>query len=505
MKSLLFVLTFSFLSPLTAAGSSSDTIKEFADHVRKFTLSNGMRFLVYERPETPTVSFSMYIRTGGIDDESGFSGMAHMFEHMFFKGTKTIETKDYASESKVMDKIDAAEISLIEESDKGVKTDPPRIKELQAEISGLEAEESTYIVEEEYWGIYERAGGQDLNASTGFDYTNYVISLPANKVELWMAMESDRVKNPVLREFYKERDVVREERRMRIDNSPDGKLWEEFLGAAFLAHPYGRPIVGWDSDLTHLTRPLAEKFFKKHYDVSRLVVAIVGGIKAEEVEKSARKYFDSIPSVEKSNGEEEHISVEPPQTGERRVVVEYDAEPSLLIGYHRPNLIHPDNYALEVLAQVLDEGRTSRLYKNVVEKKAASSAWASSSAPGERDPNLFMLGGTPIAPNTPQDLEKKIYREIEKLKEKGPTEKELEKVKNNLEADTIRGLSSNMGLANQLAYYESVAGDWKYLLALIQGLRNVTDIDVQRVADKYFAPSNRTVAWIEKKAPKDDQ
>ncbi len=512
-------LFWSGFFPSLAQAASTDTIQAFASNVKKFTLNNGMRVIVYERPDSPTVSFAMFIRTGAIDDESGKSGMAHMFEHMFFKGTKTIGTKDFKAEEKIMKQLDRLEGQLIEETDKGPKGNPGIIKDLKAKILELEAEQATYIVEDEYWRIYERAGGQGLNASTGFDFTNYVVSLPANKVELWMAMESDRVRHPVLREFYKERDVVREERRQRVDNSPNGKLWEGFLAAAFMAHPYGRPIVGWDSDLAHLTRMDAERFFNKHYGVNRLVVAVAGGIKSEEVERLAKKYFEGGKSSGErgSSGDKDgfpigafgndgaalsdHISVEPPQAGERRVAVEYDAEASLLIGFHRPNHLHPDNAALEMLSDILEAGRTSRLYKNIVQKKKiASSIWASASTPGERDPNVFVIGGTPLAPNTLKDLEKAIYKEIERIKTKGPKEQELVKVRNNLEKGLIDGLSSNSGLANQLAYFEAVAGNWEELLSLIKGIQNVTEIDVQRVAEKYLIPSNRTVAWIEKKS-----
>ncbi len=484
------------------ADSSTDTITNFAAHVQKFTLKNGMRILVYERPNTPTVSFAMFIRTGAIDDEMGKSGLAHMFEHMFFKGTKTIGTKDSAAEEKIMAKLDVLESELVAVQDRGRVEDASKIKDLKAQIEALETEQATYIVSEEYWSIYERAGAQDLNAATGFDFTNFVVSLPANKMELWMAMESDRIQHPVLREFYKERDVVREERRQRVDNSPDGKLWETFLGTAFLAHPYGRPILGWDSDLSHLTRKDAEAFFKKHYDVSRLVVSVVGGVKAAEVERLMRQYFEGIKSDDSSSQRSagDLIPVEPEQTGERRSVVEFAAEPSILFGFHRPSVFHPDNAAFEVASSVLGDGRTSRLYKNIVQRrKLATSVWTSSSAPGDRDPNLFVFGATPIAPNTVFDLEKAIGQEIKILKEKGPTPQELEKVRTNLEADVIRGLNSNLGLANQLAYYEAVAGDWTMLLTIIKSIRQVTDIDVQHVVEKYLVPSNRTVTWIEKK------
>ncbi|MCG3205564.1 MAG: putative zinc protease [Elusimicrobia bacterium] len=474
-----FILIFHL--PIYGEPGTPDPIAAFPSRVHKFVLKNGMRVLVLERPESQTVSFAMYVRTGGLDDESGKSGLAHMFEHMLFKGTKTIGTKNYAKEALLLDQIDQAEQA----------GDHKKLEELNKEHEKL-------LEPEEYWRIYERAGGQNLNASTGYDFTNYTVSLPKNQVKLWFAMEADRLKNPVLREFYKERSVVLEERRMRIDTSPQGKLWEAFLAAAFVAHPYGRPIVGWESDISRVTRQDATRFFKQHYDISRLVLAIAGGVKTQDIQKLCESHFASIAST--PSPEEIRIPVEPLQEGERRVQVEFDAEPSLLIGYHRPDMRHADEPAFNVLQDILSSGRTSRFNRTIVEKnRIGVGVWAGGSAPGERDPNLFVMGGAPRAPHTVQDLEKAIWAEVEQIQKRGPTEAELEKVKNNLESAVIRGLASNEGLASQLAYYESVAGDWNFLIQLIQGIRSVTALDVKRVAQTYLTESNRTVAVLRRK------
>jgi predicted Zn-dependent peptidase len=485
-------------APVAAQPIRKDPIAEFPNRVKKFTLPNGLRAIVVERPESPTVAFAMYIRTGGIDDEMGKSGLAHMFEHMLFKGTKTIGTKDYAREAPLLDKIDAAAAALQAEADKGAKADKGKLAELAERFSRVEQEHARLIKEEEYWKIIESAGGQDLNASTGFDYTNYVVSLPASQTDLWFTMEADRIVNPVLREFYKERYVVMEERRQRFDNSPSGKLWEAFLATAFMAHPYGRPIVGWESDISRVTRADAERFFKAHYDVSRLVVGIVGGVKAADIETRLKKFFGPIKSVPPA--ESAHIPEEPPQEGERRVAVQFDAEPAVIIGYHRPDMRHPDHAALSVLDSVLSEGRTSRLHRSIVEKQRIGvDAWSDSSSPGERNPCLFILGGEPRAPHTVAEMEKALYAEVEKIQKDGPTEAELNRVKVNLEADMIRSLASNDGLAGTLAYFESVAGEWQYVMELIDNIRAVTADDVSRVARDYLTPANRTVAVLEPK------
>lgn len=475
------LLRMTALMAFSLSAFAADPLTDFPSRVKKITLKNGFRAIVVERPESPTVSFAIYIRTGGIDDEMGKSGMAHMFEHMLFKGTKTIGTTNHEKEKILLEKIDRAE----------AKGD-------EKERARLEKEHEATIVPEEYWQIYERAGGQDLNASTGYDFTNYLISLPVNQVKLWMVMEADRIRNPVLREFYKERAVVMEERRLRVDTSPGGKLWENFLAGAFMAHPYGRPIVGWESDIARITRPEAEAFFKKHYDTSRLVVAIVGGVKASEIEQMLKTTIEPIPSL--FSEYKTSLPVEPVQEGERRIEVEYDAEPSLMIGYHRPNLLHTDGPALEVAAEIFDGGRTSRFNRHIVEKKrVAVSVWAGSTIPGERDPCLFTFGGQPRSPHTSADLEKAITDEITLLAQQGPTGLELETVKNRIEADLVRGLASNSGLANQLAYYEAIAGDWEFLFDLVKATRKVTAADVQRVLKKYLIPSNKTVATLVKK------
>lgn len=480
------------------AASANDPIHELPSRVKKITLKNGMRVLMMERPESPTVSFTMYIRTGGLDDDSGRTGLAHMFEHMLFKGTKTIGTKDYPKEKGILEKIDAAVARLQRERAKGRGADPEAVARLESELQTLEQEAAAFVEEEEFWRIYERAGAQDFNAATGYDFTNYTISLPVNQVPLWMAMESDRLVNPVLREFYKERSVVLEERRMRVDTSPRGKLWEAFLAAAFMAHPYGRPILGWEADISRVTRGDAEAFFREHYDISRLVLAVVGGFETDAMELTIRRSFEGIPS--RNPEPVAPATAEPPQEGERRIAVLFDAEPSLLIGYHRPDMTHPDSAALDVAADVLSSGRTSRFYRTIVEKKKlAVSAWAGSSAPGERDPNLFIMGGQPRSPHTAEELEKALVAELEKLRAEGPTTWELEKVKNNLEAGVIGSLDSNLGMANQLGYYEAVAGDWTTLLTIIDRIRAVTADDVKAVLARYAVPENKTVAVVRRK------
>ena len=345
--------------------------------------------------------------------------------------------------------------------------------------------------------LYQRHGGVGLNASTGKDLTRYTISLPSNRLPLWASIEADRMANPVLREFYKERGVVMEERRMRNDDSPNGLLFETFSSAAFRAHGYGIPTIGWGSDIMALTPAATEAFFKTHYGPNRATIALVGDINPKETIALIERTFGKISAAP---APPPLVTVEPEQRGERRVDVEFDAEPSLILGFHKPTVNHPDEAVFDVIDAVLSDGLTSRLHQKLVrEKRLAVSVGSDSSFPGVRAPNLFILTATPLAPNTTAEVEAAMYEELERLKKEPVSPKELAKVLNNLDADLVRGLRSNTGLAAQLALYQAIVGDWRYVLKSRDKVAAVTAADVQRVATKYFTKSNRTVAVLVKK------
>jgi predicted Zn-dependent peptidase len=307
-----------------------------------------------------------------------------------------------------------------------------------------------------------------------------------------MMLEADRFAHPVLREFYKEKDVIMEERRM-MENQPTGRLYEEFQGIAYLAHPYGEGVIGHMSDLQTLTRPEAEAFFKAHYGPSNLTIAIVGDIDPADVKRLAQKYFAGIPSAPKPEPVE---TEEPPQRGERRVTVEDAAQPVVLIGYHQPNVNHADYPALEVISQIVGVGRTSRLYKDLVkDKKIAVSANAG--ADSSKYPSLFMFFVVPAKGHTTQECEQAVYAQVEKLKTEPVSPEELTKAKTRSRAGLIRQLDSNSGLARELTFYEVVTGDWRNLFQQLDKIEKVTAEDVQRVAKTYFTTKNRTVGLIE--------
>ncbi|GAK52900.1 putative Peptidase M16 [Candidatus Moduliflexus flocculans] len=395
-------------------------------------------------------------------------------------------------------RLDELSQQMSEEKEKGDAADQAKLLQLQEEFTRVEEEAGQYIVSEAYSKIMEENGGVDLNASTSRDATEYFVSLPANRLELWMMLESDRLMNIVPREFYKERSVVMEERRMRTDASPMGTLVEQFLATAFIAHPYGFPGIGWASDIENITVPQLMQFYDTYYAPSNMTVAIVGDIQAQETIRLAEKYFGQLPAKPAAP---KIRTIEPAQVGERRVQVEWDANPYLLIGYHRPDVRHKDDLVFDVISFLLSNGRTSQLYRHLVEEQQiAASVDTAATYPGQKFPSLFLFVGVPLAPHTLEELEEAMYAEIEQLKTTPVEDKELQKVINNVEASFINSLASNEGLAENLTFSHEVLGDWRALERQIEQIKAITAEDVMRVAKTYFTKENRTVAWLVKQS-----
>ena len=505
-KLLLFSLSLALILHLNI-GVLLAASPSLADRVIEHKLANGLTILMVERHQTPVVSINITFAVGGINEQVGQTGLAHLYEHMAFKGTRLVGTTNYEKEKPILDELASVGTELDQREREvaakggGAATADERaaIESLQKRFSDLQAQASRYVVGNEMALLYQRHGGVGLNASTGKDVTRYMISLPSNRLPLWAAIESDRMANPVLREFYKERGVVMEERRLRNDDSPNGLLFETFTSTAFRAHSYGIPTIGWGSDILSLTPAATEAFFKAHYGPDQATIALVGDINPKETIALIEQTFGKIPAAPPPPP---LVTVEPEQRGERRIEVEFDAEPAIVIGYHKPGLGHPDDDVFDVIDAVLSDGLTSRLHQTLVlEKRVAVSVGSDANHPGVRAPNLFILTATPLAPHTTAEVEAAVYEEIERLKREPVASKELEKVLNNLDADLIRGLRSNAGLASQLALYQAVAGDWRYILTSRDKVAAVTAADVQRVATQYFTKSNRTVAVLVKKGP----
>ena len=472
--------------------TSQDLLQQFEDRVTTFTLDNGLTFLVIERPEAPVVSFHTYADVGSVDEPSGQTGIAHMFEHMAFKGTTRIGTQDIEQEVEAINEMESIYQELLREQAQP-QPDSARVETLQADFEAAKEEAESYIDAGAYDGLLEREGASGLNAFTSADATGYLYSLPANKIELFFATESERFLYPVLREFYTERDVVMEERRQRTESNPTGRLLEEFISAAFKAHPYGNPIIGHMSDVETLTITEAESFFDEYYQANNLTIAMAGDVDPEEARELAEKYFTRLPA-----GEEPLpvLTEEPEQPGERRVTLVEQSQPFVFVGYHRDSMLSDDDPVYRVLQDVLTQGRTSRLYESLVDTGDALQVQAIPSFPGSKYPSLFALVGVPAQDVSPESIEEGIYAELDRLIEEGVTDDELERAKTRVRANLVRQLNSNMGLARQFAAMQALTGDWRTVFENVEAVEAVTAEDVQRVAESTFTRSNRTVGII---------
>ena len=485
---------FGVIFLLIAAAGAQD-LASFEKRVTVKTLPNGLTVLVCERPEAPVFSFFTHVDTGSTQEDIGKSGLAHMFEHMAFKGTDKIGTTDYATEKAALAKVETAYAAYDEERQKRVGRDEQKLKDLEKAWQDAATEADKYVVLNEFGQIVESNGGEGMNAFTNNDETGYNYSFPSNRVELWAYLESERFLHPVLREFYKERKVVMEERRMRTDSNPVGRLLEQFESAAFVAHPYHRPIVGFMSDLQSFSATDAQRFFDKYYIPANMTVAVVGDVKAAEVMPILEQYFGRLPTKPKP---EELATVEPPQMAERRVVLYDQSQPLFLEGYHRPDYRDPDDTVYDAISDLISNGRTSRLYRSLVrDKKIAAQTAGFGDFPGQKYPNLFVFYAFPLPGHSNKEMEDAIHAEIERLKNEDITDDELKMIKTRAKANLLRSLAENEGLAQNLATTQARFGDWRELFTDIDRIDKVTKADIRRVATKTFVNTNRTVGVIE--------
>jgi predicted Zn-dependent peptidase len=479
--------------------------------VREEFLANGMRLLMVERHDTPTVSCGWVARVGSVNEPPGITGISHLFEHMMFKGTKTIGTKDAVKDAEVRARQDAIrgemekEYSLLREKLRRGEIadtiyDPvnmtPRLKELKAQLEQLYAAEKELIVKDEMDAIYTREGGSGLNAFTSEDQTAYFITVPSNKLELWFWLESDRLGDPVFREFYSERDVVREERRLRTESTPTGKLDEAFDSMFWQSSPYSHPVVGWPSDVESITRVQAERYFSTYYAPNNLTAVLVGDFKPESALELARTYFGRIPAG--ATPPPEMITSEVPQEAERRLFAEADTNPQVALRFHAYPFYHKDMFALQLVSDLLTE-RTGRLYKALVEKQGLAVGEPYAWYRPMKYEGAFEVGAEVKEGRRPEEVEAALFAEIERLGTEPVGERELQKVKNQELADSFRRLQSNFFLLLQLIIYDS-NGDWRFLNDAPARLQAVTAADVQRVARQTFTAERKSVATYVRKA-----
>jgi predicted Zn-dependent peptidase len=471
-------------------------------------LPNGMKLLLVERHDDPSIAGGWVTHVGSANERPGITGIAHLFEHMMFKGTTTIGTTDYkkdqkilAAQEKIRDAMRAEESKMRAAWRLGAVEDwqkpenwTPRYRDLQKQFQELVLEERKVIVKNEIWKIYQSNGGAGMNAFTMEDMTAYFVSIPANKLELWMWLESERIFHPVFREFYAERDVVFEERRMRTDSPPLGLAHEAFNAMFWESLPYSWPVVGWPSDVSSISKPQADAFHATFYSPHNITLILVGDFDAKQAAAFAEKYFGRIPRA-KTNPPD-LVTTEMKQPAEKRMNAEVAANPQVEIMWHTVPFAHKDSYALQILAQILST-RTGRLYKGLVLGSGVATD-VSASQNSQKWAGSFSASGEAADGHTPEEVEKAIYAEIEKLQHEPVPADELRKVKNNFAADQFRDLKSNMSIMQSLIWNDG-EGDWREINAAQPKLEAVTAAEVLRVAKEYLVKDNRAVAIFTRK------
>ena len=471
-------------------------------------LSNGMRLLLVERHDEPSVAGGWVAHVGSSNERPGITGIAHLFEHMMFKGTPTIGTRDYqkdlailSSQERVRDAMREEERKMRASYRRGDIDDllkpenwTARYKELEQEFTRLINQEREILVKNEFDRIYSGQGGSQMNAFTTEDMTAYFINVPANKLELWMWMESERIAHPVFREFYAERDVVFEERRMRTDSTPLGKFAEEFNAMFWESSPYSWPVVGWPSDIPAISKAQADDFYATYYSPQNITLILVGDFKPDRVEVLARRYFERIPRGPKTPPDVATLEVK--QMAEKRMYAEADTNPQVDIQWHTVPFGHKDSYPLEILGQILST-RTGRLYKGLVlGSSVATEVYADQGS--QKWAGLFNAGGEAREGHKPEEVAQGIYDAIERLKMDEVPAEELQKVKNNFAAAEYRRLTSNFQILYHLIGNDG-EGNWREINEAGPKIQAVTAADVKRVANTYFAKENRTVAIYTRK------
>src|SRR5437868_312604 len=483
--------------------------------VQEVVLNNGMRLLMAPRKGDPNIAAGWIARVGSVNERPGITGLSHLFEHMMFKGTHTIGTKNYVEDTKIQDEMDSVRAQIEAEQEALIKKerlgDIPDAKDpkyrsqkhqdLLKRMDELQKKQKDLMVKDEFDRIYTNAGASGMNATTNYDFTLYFVNVPANKLELWFWMESDRLLNPVFREFYAERDVVHEERRLRTDSTPTGKFDEEFDAMFWESSPYSWPVVGWPSDLEGITRREALDYFALNYAPNNLIMCLVGDFDPANAEALAKKYLERIPRGK--HDPEAVRTQEVRQLAEKRMIAYADTSPQVLVRYHTVADGHADAFALSLMADLLN-GTTGRLYKSLVLKQGVANN-AAGGQQGRKYDGFFEFRGTAKPAHTPEEVEAALYKELERLQKEPVSDDELQKVKNRNAAGAFRRLQSSFLLMFQLLLFDSGRG-WQTINTDPPRVQAVSAKDIMRVANTYFAPENRTVGiyYTKKGAATDD-
>lgn len=495
MKKQIYVLILLIMFSISL--SAEFDFSKIKNRVSEFTTPNGLKFILLEDHSVPIASFVTYANVGSSDERIGIYGISHFLEHMAFKGTSEIGTTDAEAEKKLFVRMDGIFEKILAEQN-SIKPDQEKIKQWTTELEQLKKEADKYIVTNEFISILERNGGSGLNAATNWDSTVYFFSLPSNRLELWAYLESSRFGTPVFREFYKERDVIREERRVRVDNSPIGKLiFEELPALGFKFHPYGINAIGPMSNIENIRRTDITEYFKKNYTASNIVIGVVGDVYPDQLKDLAQKYFSKLDTGRRNP---RLFTSEPEQLGEKTETIYEDSQPWLMIGYHIPGIDHEDFVKFSVLDNILTNGRSSRLYKKMVtQDKSALSIFSFAGFPGSKYPTLYLIASLPNQAHTTKELEETFDREIQELKKNLVSEEELESAKTRYKVSTLRRMNSERYFMISLLQSEVLLGSWEKAFDNLKRVEKITAADIQELVTKYLIVKNRVIVKIEKK------
>ena len=492
-----------------AATAGKSAARPAAAAVEEHLLGNGMRVLLVPRHLSPTVSCGWVAHVGSANERPGITGIAHLFEHMMFKGTHVIGTRDYDLDARLIDAQEAvmedmrAEISKLRaayrrgdiEDITKPEAKTPRMKQLEAQFDSLVALQRKNMIKNEFDLVLQKNGASRINAFTNEDMTFYFYTVPANKLELYFWMEADRLKNRVFREFYSERDVVYEERRRSVESTPTGKFDESFNSIFWEASPYSWDTIGWPSDVANITLAQANDFYDRFYSPQNLTAVLVGDFDPKQALALAERYLGSIPRGR--NATPEMITMEVPQLAEKRFFGEAETNPSVEIRWHAVPTVHKDVPVFTVLQTVLN-GDTGRLKKHLV-LGAGPATRASARLDDRKYEGLFAIEAECKDGHTPEESEQAVYAELEKLSKAGIPEDELQAAKNRFLTTTYRQLDGNF--FQMLRYGVADArGDWHLADDLSNQVQQVNAADVQRIVKKYFTKENRAVATYTRKA-----
>lgn len=474
-------------APVSAQSSASTgALAEMAAKVRMFTLDNGLRVILYDRGEAPVFAGAVVVRVGGSDEVVGETGISHLFEHMAFKGSSDVGTNNYSRERRLLARLEelAGESNSAQDLSSEQKKEWDEIHEELREL----------WISDDFTRRYDKQGATGQNATTDKEFTKYFVNLPRSAFEFWCEMESERLIDPVMRQFYQERDVVLEERRMRFEDDPGGRLYELLLGVAYQRHPYRAPVIGYERDIRSLTATRLEAFRKRYYVPSNMVVSIVGKVNPERDMPVIKKYFGRIPA---GPAVVRNIDSEGPQQGERRVTLRMAASPELIVAYRKPNYPDPDDAPISVMAEILAGSKISPLYTELVKRRQVATTIGNDEGPGTAYPNLLMFSASVKAPHSPDDVLNAFDSVITRFKRSGATAAQLDVAKRSIGVAYLGHLQSNESLALDFASSELEYGTWKASVDWYEAMSKVTVPDIKRVADQYLNRDSRTIAVIE--------